>query len=102
MRGLDDQGFYNISEVFDLRVKAGEENLDRPIEDFFIAAYDLVNITDEYLEIQIQFLKPNSISENMMQPELLEISLNLEWLFVAADGFQRLSENLRIELPLPE
>ena len=53
MRGLDDQGFYNISEVFDLRVKAGEENLDRPIEDFFIAAYDLVNITDEYLEIQI-------------------------------------------------
>ena len=58
-----------------------------PESDFYIMDFDLVEMTEKYFRIQINFAKPDAISQNIVQPDLLEIELKLGDIFIDAQDF---------------
>lgn len=75
---------------------------DLPALDSSILNFDLVELTETYLRIQINFAKPDAISTNVMAPDSLEIQLKLGDIFIDSENFQRLNKNLVLDLPLPK
>ena len=63
-------------------MKSAELDNSKSIEDTSITSFELLSVTESYMKIQITFLKPEKISENLLEPDSLEINLKLGWLFI--------------------
>ena len=68
-------------------MKSAELDNSKSIEDTSITSFELLSVTESYMKIQITFFKPDKISENLLEPDSLEINLKLGWLFIDKKDF---------------
>ena len=101
-RFLGAQRYYDINDVFDVYVKS-DNNVEAEAPDnfFSITRYELIELTEYSLLIQLYFKMPDKISENIVDPDELVIKFKLGKIFIDEIDFQRLEESLEISIPLP-
>ena len=101
-RFLGAQRYYDINDVFDVSVKS-DNNVEAEAPDnfFSITRYELIELTEYSLLIQLYFKMPDKISENIVDPDELVIKFKLGKIFIDEIDFQRLEESLEISIPLP-
>ena len=91
-----------MNEVIQFSVVQDSAGSTVPAQDAAILEFELIELTERYLRIQINFAKPEAISQNILAPDLLEIELKLGDIFIDSEDFQRLEKNLILDLPLPK
>ena len=82
-RFLGAQRYYDINDVFDVSVKS-DNNVEAEAPDnfFSITRYELIELTEYSLLIQLYFKMPDKISENIVDPDELVIKFKLGKIFI--------------------
>ena len=65
-----------------------DDDLDRSIKDVAVK-----KLNQESLQFNIKFSDPQSISQNIIEPDLLDFDIKLPQLFVDAETLQPLNES---------
>ena len=81
-----DQRYYDINEIIKLEVKSTEIDLD-DLERLGITSYNLTNISDQSIEVQIHFIETEIISQDRVNPEILDVRFILGHIFVDKEDF---------------
>ena len=101
-RSLEAQRYYDIKEVLGVSVKSDNALAETQTDFYSISDYELLDLTDRSLLIQLYFNMPEKISEFMLDPDQLVIKIKLGQIFIDVIDFQRLEETLEFSLPLPQ
>ena len=76
-----------MNEVIEFSVVQDSAGSEVPAQDAAILEFELIELTERYLRIQIKFAKPQAISQNIIAPDLLEIELKLGDIFIDSEDF---------------
>ena len=68
--------------MIDIKVKSSSTEQYAPIEDYAIVTYDLVELTEYSLKIQIYFQRPEKITQSLIDPDTLELSFKFGHIFI--------------------
>ena len=82
-RFLETHRYYDINDVFDVSVYSDNNADAEDPDDFFsIESYELLELTEYSLLIQLYFKMPDKISENIVDPDELVIKFKLGKIFI--------------------
>ena len=76
-----------MNEVIQFSVVQDSAGSEIPAQDAAILEFELIELTERYLRIQINFAKPEAISQNVIAPDLLEIELKLGDIFIDSETY---------------
>ena len=82
-------GYFEVEEVFSVSVRDNFEDEDL---DKYIQGMDLIKVTDRTLEIDVLFSDPSAITQNILEPDLLELKIALPQVIVDAETYEQLQE----------
>ena len=82
-------GYFYIEEVISVSVRDNFEDEDL---DKYIQGMDLIKVTDRTLEIDVIFSDPSSITQNILDPDTLVLTIVLPDVFVDAETYGQLQE----------
>ena len=92
---------FNISEVIDLSVYSDNSGNSSSLESL-ISDYELLEMSQLSLKIQIYFKIPDEITENLLDPDQLFIRFKLGKAFIDEEDFMRLEEEFKLKVTLPQ
>ena len=78
-------GYFDIEEVLSVSVRDNFEDEDL---DKYIQGMDLIKVTDRTLEIDVLFSDPSAISQNILEPDILELKIVLPQVIVDAERYE--------------
>ena len=86
--------FYDIGKVLDMKVDSyfyTEEMREIQIRD-----YKLRQITEQHMDIQIDFNIPSKITQSVAEPDVLVVKFTQPLIFMDAEDYTQLEENSEI------
>ena len=87
--------------MFDLSVETDNAEAGVTSEDIRISDYEMLEMSDIKLIIQLYFEYPQSITENVVDPDQLVIKFKLGTIFIDEEDFTRLDEELKMTVSIP-
>ena len=90
---------FELEDILDIKVPSEFDEFGIDVHE--IVQVEFLNITDYYLEFQLSFQYPHSISQDISQPDYINLIFKKGDVFIDNLHYTRLEDNYTVEFPIP-